>query len=135
MIATDQPGARKTCSACGGRFPATAFRLRSRASGRRHTECKACWTEYMARWRGRQREADLKQIVRQLAAATSLPQVAATVAKLSRRFGGPQRAVARMAKYVRQLAETRPGSRIMLQTCRALANIVRTAEACNNAPP
>ncbi len=127
MIATSTPVPLKTCAGCGERRPVAQFRLRCRASGKRHTLCKTCWSSYQRDYRARRAQGALDDFTRQLAAATDTGQVTALVKIMVRRFGGLRRLARFWHRQSLMYAALRPGSAGVLRQFWAMIRLLQTA--------
>jgi len=84
MIVNPTPERLRTCRSCGEPRPLAEFRLRSRQTGERRSQCRACWNKYIRQYRARQREAALTGFIRALAAASNVGRVSAVAQGLMR---------------------------------------------------
>ena len=128
MVRSTFSFATKVCTDCLRQKPLTAFRRRYRDSDKRHNQCRDCFAKYMRYHRAVKRGKQIRSFVAQAKTISNRDVLTAMCAHMAQRFGGVGALAAKWAAHIRAASESRPGSKMLLDTFRAIANIMLAAE-------
>ena len=130
MIRSSTAARTKFCVDCGQDKPETEFRLRRRDSDKRHSQCRDCYNEYMRQYRASARRKEITEFARTVSSQRVRPNaIPALCDRMFRRFGGVEGLCAEWTDAIKAACAARPGSKMVLDSFRAILRIMELAEA------
>ena len=128
MVRSTFPVGTKVCTDCLQEKPLTAFRRRYRDSDKRHNQCNECFARYMRYLRAVKRGKQIRRFVAEVKTASNRDVLAAMCARMAQRLGGVDALCAGWVAHLHAAAKARPGSKMVLDTFRAIINLMAAAE-------
>ena len=128
MVRSTFSFATKVCTDCLQERPLTAFRRRYHDSDERHNQCNECFARYTRYLRAVKRGKQIRRFVAEVKTISNRDVLTALCAHMAQRFGGVSALAAKWAAHIRAASEARPGSKMLLDTFRAIGNLMLVAE-------
>ena len=128
MIRGTSPVGTKVCTDSLQERPLTAFRRRYRDSDERHNQCRECFAAYMRYFRAVKRGKLIRRFAVEVKSISSRDVLTAMCAEMAQRLGGVRALCAAWVAHLHAAAEARHGSKMVLDTFRAIDNLMSVAE-------
>ena len=128
MVRSTFPVGTKVCTDCLQERPLTEFRRRYRDSDKRHNQCRGCFAKYMRYLRAVKRGKLIRKFVAEVKTASNRDVLTAMCVRMAQRLGGVDALCAGWVAHLHAAAEARPGSKMVLDTFRAIVNLMAVAE-------
>ena len=125
MIRVAEPQSR-VCSRCGQTLPINEFRFRKRGEPGRQGCCRDCYNDRMRAYRFARRSKAVGGFSQQVLRASGPQAISRLCAGMFRRFGGADGVA---SVWMAHLTAAPAGSRIALNSFRALARLMEVADA------